>query len=290
MQDSGSKKGLNLQQNFVSKQNNSSKASSLFGGILKNYLDPYARKFQEEENKKFRANIIETYSNPVYKTQMIEANFDSDYLTFKDRTYFGANDRLPRNILKNMVDASKRAGIDPMDLITTVAMETRFDPGQVSLTNGGTGIKLTTDSEYAKFWDSARNSLAPSFEGYLLKKGYVPQKYVRKSSKGWQIDRQYSLDYFNSLPIDTLKKYKQEYDDTLNSQVNTKGTNIPFYAIALYLKRNGIQGYNPGELKGATGYGGFIKFRQGRMDRYKKTRNILMNESDLQNLLKELSK
>lgn len=286
MQDDGFKRGLNLQQNFVSKQNSQ---SSLFSGVLKNYLDPYARKFQEEENKKFRANIIETYSNPVYKKQMIEANFDSDYIVFKDRTYFGANDKLPRNILKQMIDASKKAGIDPMDLITTVGMETRFDPEQVSLTNN-LGRKLTTDSEYAKFWDSARNSLAPSFEGYLLKKGYVPQQYVKKSSEGWKINPQYSSKFFNSLPIETLKKYKQEYDTTLSTQTNLRGADMPFYAIALYLKKNGIQGYNPGELKGATGYGGFMKFGQGRMDRYKKTKNILMNEPDLQNLLKELNK
>ncbi len=188
----------------------------------------------------------------------------SDLIRFDDRTYFGENDALVKNQMKDMISAAVKVGIDPYDMLITAAMENRFsNEGEVQ------DMRLT---------DGSWRHVIPSFADFVIKKGlHKNEKYVVKDSGGYQLD----ADYFYDMSDDELRKTLEIYNKW--KEKNPKPEFFPYYVSAKYLKEKGIQGYNPQELKGNIMYkqfGGKNKLRKDRMQRYNEIKNILSKEKD----------
>lgn len=192
-----------------------------------------------------------------------------NFLGFKDRTYFGAEDKLPKNLLKDTIESSNKLGVNPWDAVVTLALESRFDPDLMS-----------EETTLARISPSAVREASPvkSFEDFVLSKGYTDKDYVIKDKTGMYLDYD---NYIRNTKEKDLNNYISKYEDYLSKQKIPE--QMPLRNFVSYLSKKGVQGYNPQEKKGNAAYKGHpseYTYSKDRMERFNEISDILKNEKE----------
>jgi hypothetical protein len=183
-----------------------------------------------------------------------------------DNRYFDwrGSDKIPVSMMEDMIRGSLKAGIDPMDVITTGAMETRFDTTYMQEPTNNLNRVFNMHE------DLARGEEPWYFDVYVNQRGYA-NEFTTRNFKGYHFDTDR---YVTETPLARQKQIAAWWGEYLTEKGSGKWDKDPYYFMADVLKKVGIQGYNPKELKGNKDFMG-NEYKEDRIDKYKRVRSYL---------------
>jgi len=202
----------------------------------------------------------------------------NEVIRFNDRSYFGSQDYIPIDIVKDIVTTSAKLDVNPLLPLTTAAAESRF--WQSEFKNESDDDRRDEFSMMRLLGNIQRESGTDvlNFEGWVLNKGLINnESEVIKNNYGYFL----SDDFYNNTSYERFVELEKQYEEYVNEKTKELDSvnYLPFHTSIGYLKRKGIVDYNPYELKGnKTKEEGGFTYTKDRTDRFEDIYNILKEE------------
>lgn len=181
------------------------------------------------------------FNKQLDRTEWNSDGYDIGYATDKNRIKLNTgrftNANVSTKLIDDLAEAAKRNNMPIGQLLTLAGRESTFGEEK--------GKNFTYDDKniYTSGWDVANDYKPYDVHRFLADKK-VPGVKVIKSSRGYTYDfsdREKAEKYMNSHP-ELLEQYKKKLDSTPDI-----GNRNYFDLSAEFLKKKGIQGYNPGD-------------------------------------------
>lgn len=173
-------------------------------------------------SKQFEAGNVDTYKD------------DKNRVMLNTGRFTGAN--VPASMIDDLAKSAKKNGISLGQMLTLVGRESTFGQQKSNMRSGA-------KNEYTSGWNVAED-YRPYDSDRFLADQKVPGITLEKSPQGYKYsisDEKAARAYVNAHP-ELLEQYKAKLAKTPHI-----GDQNSFDLAARYLKKKGIQGYNPGD-------------------------------------------
>jgi hypothetical protein len=181
------------------------------------------------------------FNKQLDRTEWNSDGYDIGYATDENRIKLSTgrftNANVSTKLIDDLAEAAKRNNMPIGQLLTLAGRESTFGEEK------GKNFAYDDKNIYTSGWDVANDYKPYDVHRFLADKK-VPGVKVIKSSRGYTYDfsdREKAEKYMNSHP-ELLEQYKKKLDSTPDI-----GNRNFFDLSAEFLKKKGIQGYNPGD-------------------------------------------